>query len=298
MAVARAQGLGLGWATVVLGLMLGACAQGKNGDEFAGLGRRDASSAPPAGVYLPISDGDLGAVQERGVLLYGMERALRLGYERGAYAVGVAEGDVILPLVDVDPGGRSAQILFLRWGRDRVGVSGNLHPKWAERWLLVSVMLEPERIIDKELLAGDVQENSVEYHRAAAILSAAQSLREQTPEQAYHLFTVPEVVPTGNKRNPSKIATRVYALSATGSGPDIEVLVDQPKKSRIPEVLGSDVVHEAGTADATPLSVRSAQPAPATVARAMLQGAAGNVEVESSAGLWMVSGRTGRVSRP
>ncbi|MEM6293773.1 MAG: hypothetical protein AAGA54_21035 [Myxococcota bacterium] len=288
------------WVTLATaGLLCAGCASNQNpDDEFLGLGRVGASSEPPPGVSRPLVEGDLAGLAERGALLAAMERALRLGYEQGAYAVGVGEGDIVLPLVDVDPGGRSAQVLFLRWRRDQVGLSGDLHPKYAERWLLVSMMLEPERVLDKELLAGTVEEDSVEFHRAAALLAAAQRLRTQTPEEAYHLFTVPELTPTQSRRTPTMVATRVYAMSARGGGPDVEVLVDEANKGRIPEVLDATVVHEAGAVGDALIRVQSPQPAAASVARVMLQDGSGSVEVESSAGAWLVDRRTGRVSRP
>ncbi len=281
-------------------LALGACASGKGGkdDEFVGLGRVGASSEPPPGVYRPILEGDLAAVQERGVMLYNLDRALKMGFEQGAHSVGTAEGDIILPLADVDPGGRSAQVMFVRWNRSSVGADGNLHPKHAQRWLLVSLMLEPERVLDRELLAGKVGEDTVEFHRTAAILAAAKALREKAPDTAFHLFTVPEQVQTQSRRVSTMIATRVYALAVSQEGPDFEVLVDAAKKSQIPGVLSVTAVHAAGDVEAAGLRVQGPQPAPASVARAMLSGAAGPVEVESASGLWLVDARTGRVSRP
>ncbi len=280
-------------------LLASACANNSNQDrdEFAGLGRVANSSDPPPGVYRPIAAGDVAAVQERGVMLFGLHRALRLGFEHGAQSVGTAEGDIILPLTDLDPGGRSAQVLFVRWGRDHVGIDGSLHPKYAQRWLLVSLMLEPERVLDRELLAGDVGEDTVEFHRAAAMLSAAKALRSKAPGVAFHLFTVPELHETDSRRVPTIIATRVYAMGTTEDGPDLEVLVDAAKKSQIPDVLSVTQVHAGGAVTADRVTVASAQPAPATVVRAMAAGS-GPVEVESASGVWLVDPRTGRISRP
>ncbi len=281
-------------------LLTSACANSKSNDkdEFAGLGHVGNTSEPPPGVYRPIAQGDVAAVQERGVLLYNLERALRLGYEYGAQPVGTGEGDIILPLADVDPGGRSAQVMFVRWNKERVGADGNLHPKYAHRWLLVSLMLEPERVLDRELLAGDVGENSVEFHRAAAMLAAAKALQPKAPDTAFNLFTLPELFKTDSKRVPTIIATRVYAIGTSEDGPDFEVLVDEPKKSQIPDVLSVTQVHAAGAVTPDRLTVASPQPAPASVARAMRAGGSGSMEVESGSGLWLVDSRTGRVSRP
>lgn len=280
-------------------LLVSACANNSNNDqdEFAGLGRVGNSSEPPPGVYRPIVEGDVAAVQERGVMLFGLSRALRLGFEQGAQTVGTAEGDIILPLTDVDPGGRSAQVLFVRWGRDHVGVDGSLHPKYAQRWLLVSLMLEPERVLDRELLAGDVGDDTVEFHRAAAMLAAAKALQAEAPGVSFHLFTVPELHQTGSRRTPTIIATRVYAMGTSEDGPDFEVLVDVAKKSQIPDVLSVSQVHAGGAVSADRVTVASSQPAPATVVRAMAAGS-GPVEVESASGVWLVDPRTGRISRP
>lgn len=280
-------------------LLASACANNSNNDrdEFAGLGRVGNSSEPPPGVYRPIAEGDVAAVQERGVMLYGLQRALQLGFEQGAQSVGTAEGDIILPLADVDPGGRSAQVLFVRWGRDHVGVDGSLHPKYAQRWLLVSLMLEPERVLDRELLAGDVGEDTVEFHRAAAMLAAAKALQSKAPGASFHLFTVPELHETKSRRVPTIIATRVYAMGTAEDGPDFEVLVDAAKKSQIPDVLSVTEVHTGGAVAADRVKVASAQPAPATVVRAMATGS-GPVEVDSASGAWLIDPRTGRISRP
>lgn len=279
---------------------MGACASksGSDKDEFAGLGRVGGSSEPPPGVYRPIAHGDVAAIQERGVLLFNLLRSLELGFNHGAQAVGAGEGDVILPLTDVDPGGRSAQVMFVRWTRDKVGADGGLHPKYARRWLLVSLILEPERVLDRELLDGDLGEDTVEFHRAAAMLAAAKALREKAPDSSFHLFTMPEQMATGNRRISTVIATRVYALGVRETDPDFEVLVDVAKKSRIPEVLQVTEVHAPGAVSSDSIRVTEAQPAPASVARAMRSGVSGSVEVVSSSGLWLVDTRSGRVSRP
>lgn len=285
-------GLGALWAS--------GCASNKSNDkdEFAGLGRVGGSSEPPPGVSLPIAEGDLAAVQERGVLLYNLQRATRLGFEYGAQSVGTKEGDIILPLADVDPGGRSAQVMFVRWSQDRVGVDGNLHPKYARRWLLVSLMLEPERVLDRELLAGDVGEDTVEFHRVAAMLAAAKALQAEAAGVAFNLFTVLELRETESRRVPTTIATRVYAIGTPEDGPDYEILVDAAKKSQIPDVLSVTKLHEAGAVTPELITVSGAQPAPASVVRAMSRDASGPVEVQSSSGTWLIDPRTGRVSRP
>ena len=275
-----------------------ACAQKSKDDEFVDLGRTQANSEPPPGVFMPMTPGDLQAVQDRGRLLHAMERTLRLAYEQGAYKVGVPEGDVIMPLVDVDPGERSSQVVFLRWPKSAVGEGGALDPLDAQRWLMVSMLLSPDRVLDVELLGGKVVEDSPELARAQVILSAAQALRARTPGQSYHLFTLHEVMETDKKRRPAKLVTRVYALSSEGDGPDLELLIDEPRRSRAPEVLKTVVVHEAPASSGDPWVVEQSQPAPATVARVLARGPqAAPVQVRCSSGLWTISPADGRVAR-
>lgn len=284
-------------------LVASACAhdKGKNkknkDDEFAGLGVTQSSSEPPPGIFLPVVDGDVEALQSRGQLLFAMERSLRLAYEKGAFEVGVGEGDVVLPLVDVDPGGASAQVVFLRWPASAVGQGGALHPNAAERWLLVSLLLSPDKVLDVELLGGSVDPKGSEYRRAQAILEAAKVLREQAPNTVYHLFTVPELVP-GKKGVGHRLVTRIYAMAADVDGPDVELVVDEPRKRQVPPVIETRVVHQPDDLRSDPLVVRVAHPTPTTVARVLMRGeGAGEVRVRSTSGSWRVSAANGRVRR-
>ena len=271
---------------------------GSKEDEFVGLGLKGANSEPPPGIFRPIGDGDLPGVQGRGRLLYDMERVLELATLDGAEKAGIPPDEVIMPLVDVDPGGRSGQVVFLRWKPDKVGSDGSVHPKDAERWLLVSLLLRPDRVLDVELLHGPVVEDGLEYARAFAVIAAAERLREQFEGASFHMFTVREDTPAQKKTKPNKILTRVYALSADGSGPDVEVVVDQPKRRRKPGVLESVVVHPAGSLTGEAWQLKGTQPAPATVARVMLRGPdAGEVGVQARGGAFVISAADGRVSR-
>jgi hypothetical protein len=279
--------------------VFGCASKKKSSDgEFVLLGRTDASSDPEPGVFDPIDDGNLDALRERGRLLHDMERALALAYERGAFEVGVGEGNVVLPLVDVDPGGRSAQVVFLRWTPDTIK-GGNVYARDASRWLMVSLLLSPDRVLDVELLGGTVPEDSVELRRAEDIIEAAHVLRDKAPESAFHLFSVTERLPSRNAAGSFR-QTRVYALSADGEGPDLEIVVARkPKKKRAaPTVLDAMTVHAEGGALADPIAVSALHPRPATVARALMRGSSAvDVDARTPQGLFRISTRTGRVER-
>lgn len=272
-------------SVLLLSFVLGACAHDKNKDdtdEFEGLGLVSASSEPPPGVLMPVSDVDLVAVTERGRLLQKMERALVLAYEQGVARVGgVPATDVVLPLVDVDPGGKSAQVMFVRW---HGAATKELDPIEAERWILVSILMEPDRVLDVELLAGGIEAGSHFQRRIQTLLAAARTLSESAPGDLFHLLDLYEREDAADSA--SQVLGHVYALSADGDAADLEILVDAPapvrkveskksqqKKSRKPlEVRSSRTVHPRGRGAASPIVVELPQPAPITVARAMLLG--------------------------
>lgn len=276
------------------------CASGSSGgrdEEFAGLGTSNASSEPPPGFYLPVQTGDLEAIAQRGRLLVAMHQALELGYE-GVARVGSLGDDQVMPLVEVDPGGRSSQVVFLRWPRAAFEDPGALEPDQAQRWLLVSQVLEPEpRVLDVELLSGPVQSGSAEHLRVQAILEGAKVLRARFPEASFDLFAVAEVVPRSNAGG-SKVVMRIYAMAVEGKGPDVELVLDEPKRKRPPELLSLEVVHPPGAIEASPIELELRQPSPVTVARILMrEGEAADVPVRTSFGAWSISASTGRVTR-
>jgi hypothetical protein len=282
-----------------LGLAVG-CANSKKDTEFEGLGRTGASSDPQPGMLAPVEPGDLDAVAQRGRLLYDMERALGIAYESGAFEVGIGEGNVVLPLVDVDPGGQSAQVVFLRWTADKVH-QGEVRAADAERWIMVSLLLSPDRVLDVELLSGPVQKDGAEQERALYLITAAKMLQELADGQAFHMFTVTEQLPQKNEAG-STVQTRIYALSDRGDGPDFELVLARSgktkKKRKPPTLLAATRVHPAGGAQADPMMVAAPFPAAATVARVLLRGPqAGEVEVKAQRGMFRVSADTGRIRR-
>ena len=98
-------------------------------DDLAQVGLRDASSEPPPGLLRPVAPDDAIAVHDRGRLLHQLEKALRMGYADGMMTVGDPGSDAVLPIVDVDPGGRSAQALFVRWRPGQLSVDNQRRRK-------------------------------------------------------------------------------------------------------------------------------------------------------------------------
>lgn len=258
------------------GLSTGCARAAKEGD-FAALGIHGANSEPPPGLHAPVAHTDFESISKRGRLLYAMERALLLAYEDGMHAVGDPGAVAVLPLVDVDPGGNSAQVVFVRWPTRSEGKQPELTVENAERWLLVSIVLNPDQVLDVELITGGIEEDTHAARRIQSILAAAESLRGQAPGQMFHLLDLYETRPVETKKKKKKqpeekVVAHVYALSADGDGPDVDALVDEVPKRGAPNVLSVVVSHPPGRGVSDPIVVEAALPTSLSVARAMLRG--------------------------
>jgi hypothetical protein len=113
----------------------------------------------------------------------------------------------------------------------------------------------------------------------------------------FHLLDVYER-PLGDAK--SKPAGRVYALSADGDGPDVELVVEPVKKKGDPVVREATIVHAPGKGTAAPIVVGGKAPTPTTVARALLAGpSAGDVIVMTADDAsWTISGADGHITPP
>ncbi len=288
-----------GWLALAAVLLLApGCARVVEEGDLEPLGLVGASSEPPPGLMRPVVAEDLVAVHRRGVHVHRMERALRLAYEQGVMSVGNPGTNAVLPLVDVDPGGRSAQVLFVRW---RPGTDGQMPPllvENAERWLLVSLLLNPDRILDVELLQGGLDKGHT-ADRVAVMLAAATRARE-IPDAMFHMLDVYEQVPVEPDKpaKGNKVIGHLYALSADADGPDLEFEVDLPQRRQAAAVLKMVEVHQPGATLVDPIKVQTPTPGPITVARVMLRGAeAGEVFVRAGDQAWTVAAATGVLSR-
>ena len=299
MSARRRHAGALALAAIALAVLAPACIRmATEEDDLAEVGLRNASSEPPPGLLRPVAPDDLVSVHDRGRLLHQLEKALRMGYVDGMMTVGDAGTDAVLPLVDVDPGGRSAQAMFVRWRPGPDGKLPALSAATAERWLLVSMLLTPDRVVDVEILQGPVEAGSHLAGRIDILVAAAERARTLAPGAMFHLLDVYEEVPVDPKKpiKGSTIQGRVYALSADADGPDLELVVRPPQRRTPPTVTTATVVHASAAAD--PLQIETPTPGPVTVARALLRGLdAGSITVRSPQGDWIVAAGTGLMRR-
>jgi hypothetical protein len=294
---ARALAAGLFATLLILGA---ACATSKDAEGDLGTSGASADKHAP-GIYTPVSAGDLEGIAERGRLLYDMERSLILGYERGLFKVGDPGTDTVLPLVDVDAGGRSGQVVFVRWMHEDIPDASNLDPAKAQRWLLVSLVLWPDNVLDVEQLTGYVAERSNEFYRIAGLLVAARKASELVPDQMFHMHALLEEARSKDKRpgrGRKKLQLVVYLLSAERGGVDLEMTLEIPKKGP-PVILAVKTPHEAGDVGDKMVHTRLQEPGPLTVMRVLQQGhTSGEVLVETEGGTtWNVSTEDGSLRR-
>ncbi len=244
--------------------------QARDEEELVEIGVGDASNERALGVHAPVGRGDLVAIAETGRWLHLARRAIELGDAAVVERMGNIEGDVLLPLVDIDPGGASGQVVFVRWPGAR-GKSEPLLVADAQRWVLVALSFAPERVIDVELLHGAPEPGSAEARRIEALVVGAEALQREAAGQAF--FTVDRLVeePVVEKKRRTKIVTVIYALAANDEGPDYELAIDEPSKrgKKAPAVLRVEPIHPRRALKADPVLVQWPDPHPLTVARAL-----------------------------
>jgi len=276
------------------------CFRAQEHGDFEEIGLKMSSTELPPGMYPPVSENDLPAVSERGRLVYAMERALKLAYEDALFKAGDPHALAVLPLVQIDPGGNSGEVVFIRWPTPPGGTPPPLTPEHGERWLLASLKLNPDVVLDVELLKGKIEEKSHDARRITSLITAAEALRDKAPGALFHLLDVYEVVPSEKKGKQNKTVAHVYALSADGDGPDLEVVVDEVVKKKTPAVLSVDETHPTGKGVADPIETTAKTPGALSVTRAMLKGPerGGVTVLTADQQQWSVDARTGEINRP
>jgi hypothetical protein len=267
------------------------CEKKKEESEFPGgeIGVGDGDPDPPPGVYPPIGRGNLAEIANVGRWLELGARALALADKTVVDRMGTVDADVVMPIVDIDPAGTSGQVVFVRWPGAKAK-EGPLRVEDAQRWVLVALTFGPDRVLDVELLEGEVERGSVEERRINALLVAGSELQKQAAGQAFFTVDRMQIEQTGEKRRPERVATVVYALALADDGPDLEVVLDEPKRLKStkkppepPALVRTTMVHPKGALAASSPSIALDDPHPLTVTRAMRSGQPMQIVTKSGA---------------
>lgn len=244
-------------------------------EEFLGdIGMGDGRPERLPGIYSTIPRGDLDEIGKVGVWVATGAHALELASKAVEERMGKVAGDVVLPIVDIDPAGTSGQVVFVRWPGAAI-TGGQLRVEDAQRWVLVALAFEPDRVIDVELLQGAIARGSVEERRVGALIVAGTELAKREPATPFFTVDRFQAEATGEKRTPQRTRTVVHALAQDDGGPDFEIAIEPPKKTKpkkppaIPEVARVIEVHRSGTLAADPVAIDLPDPHPLSAARAI-----------------------------
>jgi hypothetical protein len=192
---------------------------------------------------------------------YAMHLAVNRGLKRAR-----AKADIpLLPIAEVDDRFNSASVTFYRW-LPRDMKDGQMRPDRASRWLVVPMLLKPDRVLENEQHSDYVEKNSPIAHEIHAVIAAGEWAQKEAQGTRWHMHTVREGPNTdGSYKN----RTRVYAMSTDGSGPDLEFLFSDVKNDESPLLLGKTVVHEAGAWAGDEIKMSLPGPTAMTVARVL-----------------------------
>jgi hypothetical protein len=269
---------------------------GKDGDEEPDYGYEDPSSPELAAIPHALEPSDMEGVQKRGMTLWLMQRAMRIGDREFAGFVGVTDAK-FQALALIDEGGKSGEVAFYRWDKADLE-DGVATAEEALRWLVVSVTLDPDEGLEAQELDG--KPDGEQRRTLAALMVAQKKAQTDYPSARFVPYTfreqqIVEGQPTGARQ------TRIYLIGADDKSPDVEYTVlDPAKKKQGPEII-DEVLQLAGNATSTlPLTTPAQSPGPSTIARAVAIATVTQkpVEIHDGAGnKWQVAPKNGTLTR-
>jgi hypothetical protein len=275
----------------------GATGGGSNAPEGGEtFGYEDASSSDMAKIPHALEPTDLAGIEARGIAIWRMQRAMRLGDRGFAGFVGVTSAKFVT-LASIDPGGSSGQVAYYTWDEE-VLADGDATAEEARNWVVVSVTLDPDEALEPQALDG---KPDGEVRRTLAALQLAQeAARKEYPDARWVAYTFREQVtkdgePTGLRQ------TRIYMVGADDKSPDIEyTVVDPSKRKQPPQIVAETLQLAAGATSSLPLTTPATSPGPSTVARAVAIATVTEkpVEIDDAAGgKWLIAPKTGAMTK-
>lgn len=259
-------------------------------------GYEDASSADMAAIPRALQASDMDGVQARGVTLWRMQRAMRLGDRVFASFVGVTSAK-FQALASIDAGGKSGEVAFYRWD-DADLQDGSAEADEALRWVVVSVTLDPDEALDPQELDG--KPDGEQRRTLAGLIVAQARAKADYPGSRWVAYTfreqqIKDGEPTGARQ------TRIYMIGADDKSPDVEfTVVDPAKRKQAPEIV-DEVLHLPGDGTSKlPLTTPAQSPGPSTIARAVAIATVTEKPVgivDGAGNEWSVAPKTGAITR-
>jgi hypothetical protein len=246
---------------------------------------------------LDVDDGgNLALSAARGIDLHWRDRVHRVAMSRGMTRMTSTTLSTLLVVATADPGYHSGQLTVYRWvQRDIEEV--DLSPERGHKWLVVPVLLRPDRVLELEQFDFPVEKKSPEAREIEAVMLAKTVARAEYGGGRWRMFAYPEVA--GGREDDVKEMMRVYMLSQDDQAPDLDVLIADRMRRKPPRSLGLTVHHEPAMWTREVMTVNGPQPTTLTVTRLVARGVfATEFEVLASDGSrWTVHSETGTVER-
>lgn len=265
-------------------------------DAQPNYGYDDPSSPELGAIPQALAASDLDGVQARGMTIWRMQRAMRLGDRAFAGFVGVTAAK-FQALASIDAAGKSGEVAFYRWDDEDLE-DGSAEAEEALRWLVISLTLDPDEAMDPQELSG--RPSGEQTRTLAALLVAQSKAAADHPDARWVAYTFRELqmedgVPTGARQ------TRIYMIGADDQSPDIDyTVVDPAKRRQAPQIVDELLVLPGGETSSLPLVTPAQSPGPSTVARAVAIASVTHepVEIHDAAGnKWTVAPQTGALAR-
>jgi len=259
-------------------------------------GYEDASSPELAAIPRALQASDMEGVQKRGMTIWRMQRAMRLGDRTFASFVGVTSAK-FQALASIDEAGKSGEVAFYRWD-DADLQDGDAAAEEALRWVVVSVTLDPDEALDPQELDG--KPDGEQRRTLAALMVAQRKAQADHAGSRWVAYTfreqqIKDGEPTGARQ------TRIYLIGADDKSPDLEYTVLDPAKRKQPPAIVDEVLHLAGDATSKlPLTTPAQSPGPSTIARAVAIASVTNKPVgitDAAGNKWEVAPKTGSLTR-
>lgn len=274
----------------------GSASPGSGVEEDPNYGYENPSSADMALIPRALAANDLEGIHDRGITIWRMQRAMRLGDRAFAGFVGVTAAK-FQALALIDPGGTSGEVAFYRWDEADLD-DGVASASEALRWVVVSVTFDPDESLEPQKLDGTPDPE--QQRTLASLLVAQHKAAADYPDSRWVAYTfreqqVVDGAPTGAGQ------TRVYMIGADDKSPDLEFTVLDPSKRKQPPMIIDEVLHLAvGATSKLPLTTTAANPGPTTIARAVaiatVTGKPVNI-VDAQGTSWSVAPTTGALTR-
>ena len=256
------------------------------------LGYEGASSSDLSSIPLALDPTDLEAVAARGVTLWKMQRAMRLGDRAFSSFVGVT-ATKFLPVVAIDRSGSSGEVAFYRWTEAQLE-DGVASPEEAERWVVVSLTLDPDEVLEPQELG--TRPNGEQQRMIAAMLMAQSAAEAEHRGARWVAHAFRERTPAGNAAQ-----TRIYLIGSDDASPDLEFVVSDPGGRRDPAKISEQSLQLTAEAAAKlPLETPAERPGASTVARAVATATVTEKPVtivDRGGNKWSVAPKTGQLSR-